>query len=73
MEDTPSINGWKPPVVYDIAEDMSRIATQDDIDKMVRQIRLLTECFLATRGAVEIVSKAYRHQPDAGSNTGENP
>jgi hypothetical protein len=28
------INGWKPPVIYDIETDKQRIATQLDIDRL---------------------------------------
>lgn len=30
----PDINGWVPPVIYDINTDQTRIATQEDIDRM---------------------------------------
>jgi hypothetical protein len=33
MSDTPSINGWKPPVVYDPAGN-ARIASQQDFDRL---------------------------------------
>lgn len=29
------IQGWKPPVIYDVSEGKTRIATQADIDRLV--------------------------------------
>jgi hypothetical protein len=34
MSDTPSINGWKPPVVYDPVTGNARIASQQDFDRL---------------------------------------
>ncbi len=35
----PSLNGWTPPVIYDAAEDTTRIATQADIDQLTEVAR----------------------------------
>lgn len=43
------INGWKPPVIYDIHTDTHRIATQQDIDQMTAAINAL----IGFRGAVK--------------------
>ncbi len=32
---TESVNGWTPPMIYDISSDKYRIATQDDADTLV--------------------------------------
>lgn len=53
MEDTPSINGWKPPVVYDLANDAYRIATQEDINSMQIMLQLYGQFFGDTKRAVE--------------------
>ena len=29
-----TINGWAPPVIYDIVAEEKRIATQEDIDRL---------------------------------------
>lgn len=35
-----TINGWTPPVIYDIREDRFRIATQADLDKYMALTRV---------------------------------
>lgn len=39
--DLPEVNGWKPPIMYDVARDEWRIVTQADIDDMQSAIRML--------------------------------
>lgn len=29
------INGWKPPIIHDLANDKTRIVTQEDVDELV--------------------------------------
>lgn len=33
--ETPAINGWKPPVIYDMGADRYRVATQEDVDSLL--------------------------------------
>ena len=48
------LHGWKPPVVYESLQDKHRIATQADVDNMERIIRVLGQCYSATRKAAEV-------------------
>jgi|APGre2960657373_1045057.scaffolds.fasta_scaffold347638_2 hypothetical protein len=42
---TDEILGWKPPVIYDMGADQTRIATQEDIDRLVKQVAVLGQFF----------------------------
>lgn len=35
----PEFNGWKPPIIYDIAIDAFRLATQADIDNFMEMTK----------------------------------
>jgi len=35
------INGWKPPLIYDLGRDERRIATQEDVDRLMHVTRIL--------------------------------
>ena len=39
MEET--ILGWRPPTIYDAASGVTRIATQDDVDALVKRVHAL--------------------------------
>lgn len=60
MEDTPSINGWTPPVVYDVLTDSYRVATQDDINRMERTIRLLGDFYRECKRNIERLDEENR-------------
>jgi hypothetical protein len=38
------INGWAPPLIYDITTFQRRIATQEDIDRLTQVVNILA-CF----------------------------
>ena len=49
-----TLHEWRPPVIYEPLHDRHRIATQADVDRMERTIRVLGECYSATRKAAEM-------------------
>jgi archaellum component FlaC len=54
-----SINGWTPPLIYEMAEGRHRVATQADIDRMEAQIRVLLELYdTVSRGIAVVKSRA---------------
>lgn len=63
---TDTINGWKPPVIYDIATDTMRIATQGDIDSMQRAMNALFLFRNVVKDAVRICDDALK--PSAPSD-----
>ena len=60
-----TLHGWKPPVVFEPLHDKHRIATQADVDRMERTIRVLGECYSATRKAADVcqVNLSQRDAP----------
>lgn len=42
------IAGWKPPTIYDVGRDEKRIATQDDVDRLMR----VASCYAELREQV---------------------
>jgi hypothetical protein len=66
MTDVSSVNGWTPPVVYDIVNDRHRVATQEDIDSLERQIAVFRALFVQVREAVRTVESAARHHNESG-------
>lgn len=60
------INGWKPPVIYDIYTDSHRIATQHDIDEMGAAIKALIVLHTAAKRAMadcDTALEALRKRP----------
>lgn len=68
MTEAASINGWTPPVVYDVSNDKHRTATQADIDEMETTIRVLGAFYRDTKMAVELVGRSRQT-----AKSGENP
>ena len=60
------INGWKPPVIYDVASDSKRIATQADIDNMVNALRILGDAVSKMREGLRIVDISLGRTPPDG-------
>jgi len=55
-----SINGWTPPTIYDVFNDKTRIATQADIDRLERNLKLLREFYTSvTKQAREVADILY--------------
>ena len=53
------ILGWKPPLIYDVAVDRHRIATQEDIDRMQAAIDVLQSFYTTVKREVEVVKTAH--------------
>lgn len=47
------IQGWKPPLIYDVNEGKTRVATQEDIDRLV----LVEDAY---REVAKVVHKVFR-------------
>lgn len=60
MDDKPSINGWTPPVIYDIANDSSRVATQEDVDRMQAALNQFSASVGQIRQAIKSLDDFYR-------------
>jgi len=48
-----SLHGWQPPLVHDTLLQVSRVATQADIDRMERTIRELGCCWADVQLAIK--------------------
>lgn len=48
-----TINGWTPPIIDEEYIGKSRIATQDDIRRMERQIHVLSRLARAVKDALD--------------------
>jgi hypothetical protein len=57
------INGWTPPIVYDLATDTRRIATQADVDSMQEQLRVLGGFYTNTRREIEAAIQVLGPKP----------
>jgi hypothetical protein len=62
---TDSINGWTPPIVYDLGTDTRRIATQADVDDMQRQLLLLGGFYTDTKRAIEGLARNLSNSRNA--------
>lgn len=57
-EPAPPVEGWTPPVIYDLQSDHYRAVTQADIDEMQRQLRALANFKRAVQMALTDTAEA---------------
>jgi hypothetical protein len=62
---TETINGWTPPLVYDLGTDTRRVATQDDVDDMQRKLMLLGGFYTGTKRAIEDLARNLANSGNA--------
>ncbi len=48
-----TVNGWTPPMIYDVYYDKTRIATQEDVDRLVGISREYNRILREMRGRVD--------------------
>ena len=50
---TETLNGWQPPLIYDIAIGEKRIATQEDVDRLMEIANFYNGLRMAIRREIE--------------------
>jgi len=48
-----SVNGWTPPVMYDLANDETRIVTQADVNRLLGIQKCYFDLLQSLRGSLE--------------------